>query len=144
MHRKNSLYRFAIIFTLMVFTALSLVGCGKFSIFKELGVNDKDIPEYLETGKAILGEPGKGEFSGLWATLETEKDELTEDEARKIAADYITENEGYDLISVRVRHYEKTFLTEYYVDEAAVEKAGLDKEFDRWPAVSFEEIRDDD
>ncbi|HZK18297.1 MAG TPA: hypothetical protein VFD15_03180 [Clostridia bacterium] len=142
--RGKSLYKFTVICIVLAFITLSLVGCGKFSVFKELNVKDKDIPEYYETGKAILGEPGEGEFSGLWATLETETDELAEEDARKIAASYITDNTDYDLVSVRVRHYEKTYLAEYYKDESALEKAGLNKEFDKWPAVSFEEIHDDD
>ena len=141
--RRKPLYPFAIVGPLLIIVALTLAGCGQFSAFKELNVNDKNIPDYHETGKAVLGEPGVGDFSGLWATLEAEADELIEDDARKIAADYITDNTKYSLVSVRIKSYGETFLAEYYKDASAVEKAGLDKKFDKWPGLTFEEIPKD-
>lgn len=127
-----------IIILLLVFLTALVFGCGKYNAFKTLGVNEENIPKYKLSGEIsnsqkVNNKEVKQKYINIDATGKSEED------TKKIAADYIQKNSDQDLILISIKSGPKAgYTAEYYANKEATELAGVKKKIDRYPVIFFE------
>ncbi|WP_066633917.1 hypothetical protein [Desulfolucanica intricata] len=118
-----------------IVTLTLLAGCGKPPFaFEALEVKNKDIPEYEVGSEVDLEQNG---LKMVWTTVEQK--ESTEEQAKKILADYIEKNKDMDYIEAMVKTKDESVYTaKYYKVEAAAKNSSDKKKIESYPAVIFD------
>lgn len=113
-----------------------LVGCGGYNPFKELGVSDKDIPQYNLTSEV---QSSKDDQKMVFALVEEKK--FSEEQAKKAMAHYIDQHkDSQDVIIIHVQTDQAKYTGEYNRSEKAyqasptMEKAKKPQQF---PAIFY-------
>ncbi|WP_018084918.1 hypothetical protein [Desulfurispora thermophila] len=143
MLRKKRMWQTAGILLLLV--AL-LSGCGKYNPFQQLGVSNKEVPDYQVSGEVFHEQKvGDQEVKAVWATVNVKG--FSEEQAKKVIADYISKQmEKRNFISVIVKETKtekKKLMYEgmYFGNKEAASMAGKDvRKIEKFPVIFYNKI----
>ena len=130
-----------LIIILLIVLTVSMFGCGKYNAFKALGVKEENVPKYKVSGEIsnsqkVNNKEVKQKYISINATGKSEED------IKKMAADFIQKNPDLDLILISIKSGPKeNYTVEYYANKDATDLAGVKKKIDRYPVIFFEKAK---